>query len=94
MTYTKCAACGAYHGHSFECPEITLDEAKKQLLVYHSQWLEAQNKYSKKRAGWIGQLQFWQGKFHALRHENNKLRAALKRAIPAAVEPPSPPAPT
>ncbi len=72
---TPCHECGAYHGHSYTCSHLTLEQAKEYLLDCsrglkrsHESWLHLRR-----------EVTFWQGKFHMVRHENNKLRKNNRR---------------
>jgi regulator of replication initiation timing len=75
---TRCPECQLYHGaHRPPCSLVTVESLRKDLES--SQWLEKHNRTARdiQFRRMTEQLTFWQGKFHALRHENNKLRRRL-----------------
>lgn len=80
MSDEQCSECSYYRGaHACYCSRITVDELRKSLM----QALERENHNRTAREIQFRRLNerltFWQGKFHALRHENNKLRRRLQR---------------
>lgn len=81
----RCAGCGAYSGHSPECPEASEAYLATQTLRYFRAYNEQEEKWHKRAQRTSALLrryrqdvEFWQGKFNAVRHENNKLRAQLR----------------
>jgi len=70
----QCLTCGAYRGHSVNCPDIDFEEAKSQLKLYYDHWLIKENWVRKRSNMWREQSERWKGKFMELKHENNKLR--------------------
>jgi uncharacterized protein (DUF305 family) len=71
----QCFECGYYRGHHADsCGHTTIEQLRERLKSVHE--LEKRNRtaceiqFRRMKE----QLTLWQGKFHALRHENNKLR--------------------
>ena len=75
----KCLSCGAYKGHAVNCPDIDLEEAKKQLTEYHKLWLTKEMWVRKRSDMWRKDAERWKGKFMELKHENNKLRRKVAK---------------
>jgi predicted metal-binding protein len=74
-----CLSCGAYSGHSPNCPDIDLEEAKKQLKEYHKLWLTKEMWTRKRCDFWKKDAERWKGKFFELKHENNTLRKKITK---------------
>lgn len=76
----KCPECGAYLRHAYDCSKLTLQQARVMLVegakASNSNMVNAEHE----RLRLIKQVTFWQGKFHAVRHENNKLRKENERS--------------
>lgn len=78
MSDEQCSECSYYRGaHAYYCSHTTMDELRKSLM----QALERENRNRTARDIQFRRmkelLSLWQGKFHALRHENNKLRRKI-----------------
>jgi len=81
-----CPKCKSYDGHHLpRCEDIDFDEAKRQLEIYYSNYLNQYHKLnrdanlkigiSNKSRDWFkSQMQKWKAKFNEVKHENNKLR--------------------
>lgn len=81
----KCEKCGACSGHAVDCPDLTLELARVMIL---ESWTAAnsnlRNAHEETRR-MRRQVCFWQGKFHAVKHENNQLRKRnelIMRTVP------------
>ncbi len=76
----KCPECGAYqissNSHSITC---SLQDWKETALRYYNAWLRDSKALTEVRHRSFNQVTFWQGKFHAVKHENNQLRKKLKK---------------
>lgn len=70
----KCPQCGAYSGHAPECPTHTVDSLRAALLgsckIHAHERDILRDMVFRHRES----VTFWQGKFHMVRQENNKLR--------------------
>ncbi len=65
-----CDDCGSFEGHGLECKYLDLEGARKLAKKYKEDFKMAWGKKEKGRRI----ITFWQGKFHMVRQENNKLR--------------------
>jgi hypothetical protein len=77
---TQCEECQYWHGsHALTCSRLTVDSL---LLNYEGERfcnqhnLQASQIRDRRQTE---QVTLWQGKFHALRHENNRLRAKVRK---------------
>jgi hypothetical protein len=78
---TRCPECNCYYGaHRVSCSRMTVDYMRVLLKASHNR--EQRNTAARRRLKETAAL--WQGKFHLLRHENNKLRRCLCRQALAA----------
>ena len=82
---SRCRECRHYeeHGHSFECSigqaSRTLEEWKKFALSWWGMAQRTTLVVNRLRR----EIVFWQGKFHAVRTENNALRRRLRPTTPS-----------
>lgn len=75
---TRCPRCRAYGGsHAIDCPVMPPEYARSELTGYHKAWLESQQNANDLRTRLSYQVTFWQGKFMAVKHENNQLRKKI-----------------
>lgn len=75
---TRCPECKMYYrSHWPSCSLVTVESLRRDLAA--SQKLEKRNREARyiQFRRMVEQLTLWQGKFHAIRHENNKLRRRL-----------------
>ncbi len=85
----KCDECGRFEisgkiPHSVDCSETPIEKKAIEYERMYKSLLAHCQGHSRKFAHLADQITFWQGKFHALRHENNKLRRKAEQAKEAA----------
>lgn len=68
LLHHKCKECGAFEGHASWCPK---EDPKIRAMHEQVMW---QMKRVRKLEFWV---QFWQGKFMTVKHENNQLRKKI-----------------
>ncbi len=66
----RCIDCGSFGKHSLECKNLTFQRAIELAKNYREDFEMAWSKKEEARRD----ITFWQGKFHMVRQENNKLR--------------------
>jgi hypothetical protein len=77
--------CGSYQvgWHMLLCSEMTPAELKQQTREYYNAWIESRdhnsNKWGLERRKYHKEIEYWRGKFLAVKQENNKLRKKLQR---------------
>jgi len=88
-----CPECRAFNGrHAINCSLITFEDAKVQLANYHKEWLKLKTHLDTYKAAADGATRdnvirnkqhatYWQGKFQAVKTENNALRKANQRLL-------------
>lgn len=79
---TQCEECQFWHGsHALTCSRLTVESL---LLNYEGERtcaLHNRGAFDIQHRRLTEQLTLWQGKFHALGHENNKLRAIMRSLV-------------
>lgn len=71
--------CGALDGHSPLCKLAPVEYQAQQLADYYKMWLDLRRRHNALYERHKKDVTFWQGKFHMVKHENNALRAKLKK---------------
>lgn len=77
--WSQCAECRHFYGgHKLDCSLITVEFLKSQLIKMREMEMHNSRARQIQRNREKDLLTLWQGKFHALRHENNQLRKKLR----------------
>jgi hypothetical protein len=82
--YKRCISCGNKDAHNILCDLIDVEQAKLEIKnlydKYHDRdrlYLEKGYKDSLVNIRLKKEISFWQGKYHTVKNENNKLRKKL-----------------
>jgi len=82
--YERCISCGCKDEHNILCDLIDIEQAKLEIKnlynKYHDRdrvYLEKGYKDSLVNMRLKKEISFWQGKYHTVKNENNKLRKKL-----------------
>lgn len=83
----RCGECHAYDvggggwKHGIECSQVTTEERaerwQQSYQMLYDRERKNQSRFNLGAQKWHEQVTFWQGKFQAVKHENNKLRNKL-----------------
>ncbi|HEX5704841.1 MAG TPA: hypothetical protein VFX97_16705 [Pyrinomonadaceae bacterium] len=86
-----CKECRPYHTthgprHQVTCPTLTDSERmewwKARYYEIEQTVRKDASRHTQAALKWNERITFWQGKFAAVKHENNKLRRKLQRVDP------------
>ena len=83
----RCSECRAYDvggggwKHGIECSQVTAEERaqrwQESYQMLYDRERKTQSRHNAAITRWHEQVTLWQGKFQAVKHENNKLRNKL-----------------
>lgn len=73
----RCPECKFSQGHSYDCPNLTIDDARTMVKKYSKELEEASARYNKWVKHMVEQVNSAKYKYMTVKHENNQLRKKL-----------------